>query len=247
MEAVSGNLEKYRKSGIPLGLCIGKNEDIPNEDAPRVHAIVAEWFYGLASYFAINVSSPNTPGLRDLQDKKPLTDIVQAVNGVMDAKGARKPLFVKIAPELTETAVDDVIEVVIDNGLTGIIAVNTTNSDEVKKDFGKEGEDGGISGDNPKYREMATRKISHIRKVTGGNINIIGVGGIKDADTALEKIMSGADLIQVVTAIRGEGPAVAGKITRGIVEFMEREGVESVTDLVGVRVKKSENPAPHKF
>ncbi len=215
----------------------------PTKDSPlkerwvRVRG-VTERLYNEASYFVVNVSSPNTPGLRELQDKEALTDIVQAVNSVMDSKGRRKPLFVKIAPDLTDTAVNDVIQVVLDNGLTGIIATNTTNNDQIKGKHGKAGEMGGISGDNPDFRRMATEKVAHIRRVAGDSLEIIGVGGIKDTTTALEKIKSGARLIQVVTAIRGEGTTLPGKINRGLVEYMEQEGIDHLNELVGSDVDR---------
>src|SRR5579864_7047140 len=126
MDAVARNLERYQRSGIPIGISLGKNRAVEAKDAAEAHAVVARKLYDAAAYFAINVSSPNTPGLRELQDKGPLTEIVQAVHEAMDGLGARKPLFVKIDPELTDQAVDEVIQVVVDNKLTGIIATNTT-------------------------------------------------------------------------------------------------------------------------
>ena len=239
MEVVAKNLKRYERSGIPIGISIGKNKDVPNANAPQAYAVVAERLYDEASYFTVNVSSPNTPGLRELQDKGPLTDIVQAVNDVMDSKGKRKPLFVKIAPDLTNTAVDDVIQVVLDNRLTGIIATNATNNDQIKEKYGRSGEMGGISGDNPDFRRMATEKVAHIRRVAGDSLEIIGVGGIKDAATALKKIKSGARLIQVVTAIRGEGATLPGKINRGLIEYMNREGIGHLDDLIGSDVDKN--------
>src|SRR3990167_1530657 len=124
MKDVARNLESYRFSGEPvIGVSVGKNKEVAAKDAPYAHAIVVKRLYEYADYFALNVSSPNTPNLRELQDKKPLTDNVQAINDVMDVKGLRKPLFVKIAPELTFDAIDDVIEVVVDNGFSGIFFI----------------------------------------------------------------------------------------------------------------------------
>lgn len=235
MEAVAQNLERYSGSGIPIGISLGKNKDVAAEDAAQAHALVAGRLYPYAAYFALNVSSPNTPGLRALQDKKPLTDIVQAVNATMDELGGRKPLFVKIAPDLSPGALDDVLEVVLTHGLTGIIATNTTVNPEMKAKYGERwrNEAGGLSGDDPDYRRMATEKIAHLYRQTQGKIAIIGVGGVKDAQTALEKMKAGANVVQVVTGIRGEGTAVAGRITRGMVAFLEQEGVRSVQELVG--------------
>ncbi len=235
VEAVAANLAAYEGSGIPIGISLGKNRDVEGEDAPEAHAVVARALYEHAAYFAINVSSPNTPGLRELQDKGPLTEIAQAVNSAMDALGARKPLFVKIAPDLENEAVDDVIGVAMDNGLTGIIAANTTNSPELKATYGARWRDeaGGLSGADPVYRKMATEKIAYIHSQIGGQLEIIGVGGVKDTETALEKMQAGARIVQVVTAIRGEGHGAAARINRGLVAWMEREGVRSIDEIVG--------------
>ena len=121
------------------------------------------------------------------------------------------------------------------HGLTGIIATNTTNSPEIKATYGERwrNEAGGISGDDPAFRALATEKVAYIYQATHGAITIIGVGGVKDAATALEKIKAGATVVQVVTGIRGEGTAIAGRINRGLVAYMEKEGVNSISELVG--------------
>ena len=236
---VARNLRRYEDSRIPIGISIGKNKEVSPHDAPSAHAMVTRRLYEHASYFVINVSSPNTPGLRDLQDKGPLTEIVQAVNYAMDAMGKRKPLFVKIAPELTNDAVNDVIEVVIDNGLTGIIATNTTVSPELKAKYGEQwrNEPGGLAGDDPEYRRMATKKIAHIHREAGDRLEIVGVAGVRDHLTALEKIMAGAKVVQIVTGIRGEGTTLPGRINRGIIDFMNKEGINDLSELVGVSAK----------
>ncbi len=233
------NLAGYKGSGIPIGISLGKNKAVDAKDAPEAHAVVAMTLYADAAYFAINVSSPNTPGLRELQDKRPLTDIVQAVNAAMDDMGGRKPLFVKIAPELTDEAVDDVIQVVLDNNLTGIIATNTTINQDIKAKYGAKWRNaaGGVSGDDAAFRKMATAKVAHIYRETRGGIDIIGVGGVKDAQTALEKLKAGAKAVQVVTAIRGEGTSLPGRINRGIVDFIQKEGIKNMDELIGMDVK----------
>ncbi len=238
MEVVARNLEQYRGSGIPTGISLGKNKEVPVEQAPEAHAVVADKLYDDAAYFVINVSSPNTPGLRELQDRKPLTDIVQAVNEAMDRRGSRKPLYIKIAPELTTTAVDDVIDVVLQEGATGIIATNTTTNSDIKGKYGARwaNEMGGLSGDDADYRRMATNLIAHIYRETQGRMEIIGVGGVKDAVTAWEKLAAGARAVQVVTAIRGEGPAVAGNVNRGLVKMMDQEGLQNISQVTGIGV-----------
>ncbi len=154
-------------------------------------------------------------------------------------RGGRKPLFVKIARELTNHALNDVITVVRENGLTGIIATNTTTSPDVKAQYGEHwrNEAGGLSGDNPDFRRMATEKVAHIYRETAGRMEIIGVGGVKDAETALEKIKAGAKVVQVVTGIRGEGTALPGRINRGIIMYMEKEGIKSIDEIRGIDVK----------
>jgi dihydroorotate dehydrogenase len=236
MDVVAKNLSKYQGAPVRIGISIGMNRDVPHDDSPRAHAAVARRLYGYADYFAINVSSPNTPGLRMLHEKGRTRDIIQALNDAMGQEGGKKPLFVKIAPELSLKEIDDILEVAVEHSITGIIAANTADVPEIKAKYGERwrNQQGGLSGDDQDYRKMTTEKVAHIYRQAGGKLEIIGVGGIKDAETALEKIRAGARAVQVVTAIRGEGTAVAGKINRGIVEFMERQGVKSLDELVGV-------------
>lgn len=234
VEEVRKNLKRYADSNIPLGISIGKNKDIALENAPQVHALVADRLYDQASYFAINVSSPNTPGLRQLQDKGPLTDIVAAVNEVMELHWERrKPVFVKIAPELTFGAVDDVIQVAVDNGLAGIITSNTTIDEKLKEKYGWGGQMGGLSGNDPIFRRMSTRQIAHIRQEAPKTLAIIGVGGIHDGYTALEKIKAGANAVQIVTALRGEGLSVFGKINQYLFSEMELDGIKNINEWIG--------------
>lgn len=235
VEVVAENLSRYKNSGIPIGVSLGKNKEVEPQDAPQAHAAVARRLYPDATYFVINVSSPNTPGLRALQDKGPLTDIAQAVNSTMNEMGGRKPTFVKIAPDLTNEAVNDVIKVVADNGLTGIIATNTTIRPDLKAKYGEKWKDeaGGLSGNDPEFRRMATEKVAHIYRETNGHMEIIGIGGVDSAETALEKIEAGARVVQLVTGIREVGPSLPGKISRGIVSFMEHEGINNLSEIVG--------------
>lgn len=239
VDVVAKNLKKYQKLGIPIGISVGKNKDVPDSQAPQVHAAVVKKLYPYASYFAINVSSPNTPGLRRLQDKKPLTAIVKAVNKAMDSMGGRKPAFVKIAPDLTNDAIDDVIEVVLTNKLTGIIATNTTIRSDLKAKYGSKwtSEAGGLSGDDPDFRRMSTEKIRYIYKKAGDKLTIIGVGGVKDAKTALEKLKAGASLVQVVTGLRGEGLSVAYQINKGIIDYMNRNKLANLSQIQKIRPK----------
>lgn len=237
VEVVAKNLSKYHGSGIPIGVSVAKNKGRPESEAPEAFAEVIRRIYPCAAYFALNVSCPNVAGELRLQNKDQLVDIVLAVAQTMRELGGYKPTFVKISPDIDKTVVDDFIDVALQHGLTGIIATNTTNNPDVKgkykyrKKFPTE--IGGLSGDDPDFRRMATEKVAHIFRQAGDRLQIIGVGGVKDAETALEKIRAGARVVQVVTAIRGEGPAVARKINQGLVAFMQRERIANLSEIVG--------------
>ncbi|MBI1888404.1 MAG: dihydroorotate dehydrogenase (quinone) [Candidatus Spechtbacteria bacterium] len=239
MNKVARNLSRYERCGIPIGIQVTENRDVASSDTPEDHAkacvAVTQKMYHIASWFTLGLSSPNTPGMRRLQGKRWLAPIVSAVFGAMEDMGGRKPLFVKIAPDLTWEELDEVIEVA-SAYRAGIVASNTTTNPDIKAKYGERWryERGGLSGDDSDFRAMSTRQIAYICRATGNGLPVMGAGGIKDTPTALEKIMAGALPLQIVSAIRGEGLTVFGRINRGIVEFMDREGVKSLKELVGV-------------
>lgn len=233
MIEVGKNLENYSINRVPIGISLGKNKDVEPKDAPEAHAaVVRRLLYPKypVRWYSINVSSPNTPGLRELQDKEPLTDIVQAVQeeALVDT-----PIFIKIAPDLTYGAIDDVIKVAIDNKLAGIIAANTTIDPNLKARYGWGNEAGGLSGNDPNFRDMSTKIIAHIYRQAGKDLDIIGIGGVNSAETALEKIKAGAKAVQVVTAIREIGPTLPGRINRGLISTMDRDDVWQIKNYVG--------------
>lgn len=235
MEKVSKNLSRYKNSKIPIGISLGINKNINEKDAPRSHAVVAEKLYDHASYFAINVSSPNTPGLRKLQNRAKLEEIVNAVAQVGLQKGIKKPIFVKIAPELSYDQIDDVIDMVLDKGIAGIIATNSTNNPEIRAKYGEYWlkKPGGLSGNDYEYKRLSTEVISHIYKNAGKRIEIIGVGGINDTESAIQKLRAGAKALQIVTGLRGEGLSIAGKINKGILKFLKINGLSHISELTG--------------
>jgi dihydroorotate dehydrogenase len=191
--------------------------------------------YSFASYFTINVSSPNTPGLRQLQYKGPLQEIVKASIEAMEECGGRKPLFIKIAPDMTFDAILDVLGVVEEFGLTGVVATNTTNNPDIKKIIGEKwgSEMGGLSGNLEEYRQMVLNIISFIFKETKGKKVIIGSGGVSTAQDAINMLRAGASMVQVVSAIRGVGPTVAHDLQKGIINELDKVGAKSVKDIVG--------------
>ncbi|MDO8498204.1 MAG: dihydroorotate dehydrogenase (quinone) [bacterium] len=248
MGVIDHNLKKYQGSGIPTGVSLGVNKEVVEthpKKAPEAYAAVTEYLYHHAAYFEIDVSSPNTPKLRQLQSKGPLTDIVQAVNQTMDRLGRRIPLGIKVAPDLTLGAVDDVMETAISNQVPLLIVGNTTTSEEIKARYGERWrhEAGGLSGDDEEFRRMSTVMIAHIHRQAGQRLDIIGVGGIKDGWTAMEKIMAGAKAVQIVTGLRGEGLSLPGRINSKLAEWVGMSrGKETINDFVGINAKNLPEP-----
>lgn len=235
MEKVAWNLENQNRLGI-IGISLGKNKLTPDEHAPWAHAAVADRLYEYADYFAINVASPNTPGLRNLLNPKPLTDIVQAVQSVLASKG-NKPLFIKTTVDLAIEDLDSVLQVCIDQSVDGIIDTNTTIEAEIKEKYGWGGQMGGVSGDDVQYRAKATERMKHItRQTRSTGLQRIGVGAINDAESAIERIEAGAQVIQVVTGIRQTWGRVAQNINRGLLERVERDGLNNISEIVGTAV-----------
>ena len=210
---------RHRKEQLIIGGNIGKNKDTPNDKAIDDYVAGFKDLYNDVDYFVVNVSSPNTPGLRALQDKGPLMDILNKLMVLNKEMGSPKPLLLKIAPDLTNEQLDDIISIVKETGIQGLVATNTTISREGLKTNAGEVEKigaGGLSGLPVKQR--ATEVIRYIHKHSNGQIPIIAVGGIFTAADALEKLEAGAVLVQVYTGFIYEGPAIAANICKGILK-----------------------------
>lgn len=242
------NLSRYEKDKVIIGVNVGINklvlEDSSKEAWPRFYAYVIDHLYDLADYFVINVSSPNTEGLRKLQDKEYLIDIVQAAQATMDRRGRRKPLYIKLSPDITLTAVDDVIAIVKDNRLAGIISVNTTVDRDIKASFGPQwaGIPGGVSGNHPEYIKLARGQLSHIFTQTNGSIDTIGVGGIDDFESGLQRIIEdGASAIQVVTCLTQAkpGPFFPNDFNRKFANWLRKQGVTNISQVRGAEPRKA--------
>ena len=217
-----------------VGISLGKNKLMPDAHAPWAHAAIADRLYDYADYFVLGVSSPNTPGLRGLLKPAPLTEIVQAVQAVLRERGD-KPLFVKTTIDLSLEDLDSVLAVCLDQNVTGIIDSNTTIDDDLKAQYGWHGQPGGLSGDVPSFRRVATERMKHITRSTHRTgLQRIGVGGISDAQTAVERMEAGAQAVQVVTGIRQRKGRIAHDINQGIIGYLEKRGAQSVQDIIGV-------------
>ncbi len=233
LEIVKDRLQFRRSYTIPLGVNIGKNKDTPQERAIDDYVQGVAAFHTLADYITINVSSPNTPGLRGFQDKEPLKELIyrsQAKNT------SRIPILIKIAPDLDSRALDDIVEVAKETKISGIIATNTTTSrDGLKTDLARVSEigAGGLSGDP--LRHQSNVVIRHLYRSLRKEIPIIGVGGIRSAEDAYEKMCAGATLVQVYTGLIYQGPGLVHTINKGLLRCLDRDGIESIENAVGIR------------
>ncbi len=214
VEAAVANLKK-RNSKIIIGGNIGKNKITPNENALNDYLICFEALYPWVDYFVVNVSSPNTPNLRELQEKEPLTKLLNAVQKLNNSKIKQKPVLLKIAPDLTDSQLDDIVEIVETTKIAGIIATNTTiDRSNLKTNAHKLVEigAGGLSGKPVKNR--STEIIKYIHKKAEGKIPIIGVGGVNNARDVSEKLAAGACLVQIYTGFIYEGPSIVSEICK---------------------------------
>jgi len=206
-----------RRSKVIVGGNLGKNKVTPNEEAEEDYCLSFETLFNDVDYFAVNVSSPNTPNLRALQEKEPLKKLLMRLQKLNQSKQKPKPILLKIAPDLTNEQLDDVIEIVLETNLAGIIATNTTLSREgLKSSADLSNEMGGLSG-RP-LRERSTEVIAYLHDKSKGKIPIVGVGGIHSAEDALEKLKAGACLIQLYSGFIYEGPGLIKEINQAILK-----------------------------
>ena len=218
IEAVTSKLRR-NKTKLIIGGNIGKNKLTPNEDAVSDYEICFEKLFPYVDYFAVNVSSPNTPGLRDLQKKAPLTALLNRLQELNSANDKRKPILLKIAPDLTNAQLDDIITIVADTKIDGVIATNTTidrNGLKTDKNKLKAIGDGGLSGKPVKSR--STEVIKYLADTSNKAFPIIGVGGIHSPEDAFEKLDAGATLVQLYTGFIYEGPALIKRINKAILQ-----------------------------
>ncbi|WP_460616883.1 quinone-dependent dihydroorotate dehydrogenase [Hymenobacter ruber] len=215
---VAARLARRRNRQLLIGGNIGKNKDTPNERAAEDYVACFEALAEVVDYFVVNVSSPNTPGLRELQEKKPLIEILQRVQTRNQARTSPRPLLLKIAPDLTDSQLDDILKIARETQLSGLVATNTTIS---RADLTTEPSyvaslgAGGLSG-RP-LRARATEVIRYLHRKSDGGLPIIGAGGIHSAADAQEKLAAGATLVQLYTGFIYEGPALVSRINRSLV------------------------------
>jgi dihydroorotate dehydrogenase len=238
-ESVAEKLSSWKESGSwpahPIGINLGKSKITPLEKAAEDYANSFRALRDLADFFVVNVSSPNTPNLRQLQDKAALDEIFCALQSL---NAMNKPILVKVAPDLTFTALDEILELVAPRNIAGIVATNTTiarpqtGDEKLKMIYA---ETGGLSGKPLQAR--STEIVRHLYKQTKGSVPIIGVGGIFSADDAWEKITAGASLVQCYTGLVYEGPGLARKVVTGLREKVSAGGFKNISAAVGTATK----------
>lgn len=210
-----------------VGINIGANKDSADRIGDYERGVTR--FAPYASYLTVNISSPNTPGLRNMQAREQLGELLSRVIAARAAAAAQPPIFLKIAPDLVEAELEDIAAEVTEKKLDGVIVSNTTLARTGLRSTAFAGETGGLSG-KPLF-ERSTAVLARMRKLLGPKMAIIGVGGVDSAEAALEKIRAGADLVQLYTGMIYAGPALPGRIIAGMLGFAERERLSSITDL----------------
>jgi dihydroorotate dehydrogenase len=216
---------RWGRPGI-VGINIGANKD--SVDRIADYTAMTRLMAPLASYLAVNISSPNTPGLRALQDEGPLRELLAAV---MEARGeAGPPVFLKVAPDLEPADIDSIAKIAIEMRLGALIVSNTTITRPPLRSH-RAAEAGGLSG--APLRDLALERLRNFRKATGGALPLVGVGGISSAGDAWERIRAGASLVQLYSALVFEGPGLARRIVRGLEQRMKREGFATIAEAVG--------------
>ncbi|QZP08679.1 quinone-dependent dihydroorotate dehydrogenase [Caenibius sp. WL] len=229
-QAAAARLAARSGYGGIVGINIGANKDAADRIAD--YATMTRIMAPLASYLAVNISSPNTPGLRALQDESALTGLLDAV---LEARGettgpGQPPVFLKVAPDLEPADIDAIARIAVDKGLGALIVSNTTISRPPLQSPLCD-ETGGLSG--APLRDLAQQRLRDFRKATGGAIPLIGVGGIATAEDAWARIRAGASLVQLYSAMVYEGPGIAKNIVRGLEILMRRDGFATIADAVG--------------
>ncbi|GBF25364.1 dihydroorotate dehydrogenase [bacterium MnTg02] len=239
--AVHKRLEQRSRTGV-LGVNIGANKDSPNRTEDYVEGVGA--FADVADYFTVNISSPNTPGLRELQDPEHLNALLSwlfaARGALMEAGEHWRPILVKLSPDIGDQDLPSVINCLTANDIDGIVIANTTIAREGLPDSKYKHETGGLSG-RPLFNK-STRMLARVYRMTEGKIPLIGVGGIDSGETALTKIEAGASLLQIYTGLIYEGPDLLKRIKRKLIAHMDALGYNDISEVVG---QKAEQWAEH--
>ena len=228
-EIVSKRISENLPSGF-LGINVGPNKDTINKEEDYYFCISKLQAY--AGYLTINISSPNTEGLRDFHDYRELEKLLTGVNKIKKEKNINKPIFVKLSPDIKKEEINHIIEIILKYKVEGIIVSNTTDSNRgILSDIHKN-EKGGLSGQP--LKEMSTNLIKEFYKVTKGKIKIIGVGGVDSGQSAFEKICAGANAVQLYTGMVFRGPGIVKDIKKELISILKKENIKNISEAVGI-------------
>ena len=227
MKIVKKRIQSNGKNGI-LGINIGPNKE--TKEKKNDFCLCLENFFDIADYITINISSPNTEGLRDFHEKQKLDDLLTSLNKVKKDKKTNTPLLLKISPDIKDNYISEIVDQAIKNDISALILTNTTNINRENL-FYKNKEEGGLSGEP--LQKISTTVIKKFYKQLNGKIPIIGVGGVDSGKSAYEKILAGASLIQLYTGFVYRGPVAAKNIKRELIQILKSDGVKNIKDLVG--------------
>ena len=228
MEAIKSRIISHRKKGI-LGINIGPNKE--TKDQKNDFCLGLKFFFAIADYITVNISSPNTEGLRDFHDQKKLIDLMVALNKIKKDNKTNIPLLLKISPDINNRHVSEIADAAIKNNISAIILTNTTNGNRDNLISELKSEEGGLSGDP--LHQISTNMIKKFYKELNSKIPIIGVGGVNSGKSAYEKILAGASLLQLYTSFVYRGPSAAKNIKKELIQILKAEGVKSIKDIVG--------------
>jgi dihydroorotate dehydrogenase len=233
---IGGPPPPFPRPHLPLGINVGKNKDTPNDQAVDDYVRAIEPLRPFADYFVVNVSSPNTAGLRALQADTTLRPLLEQCVAAARTGDRQVPVLVKVSPDMTDDDLRRAVDAAVEGGAAGVIATNTTTSrDGLSTRTAVAGETGGLSG--APLRQTATAACRVLFRHLGHRVPIVGVGGIASADDAYERIRSGAALVQVYTALIYEGPGLAARISDGLAERLTRDGFTTIGDAIGTDVR----------
>ena len=228
IEIIKNRIKSEKKKGV-VGINIGPNKN--TKDQKNDFCIGLKNFFDIADYITVNISSPNTEGLRDFHDQKKLEDLLLALNKIKSENKINIPLLLKISPDIKDNHISEIADTAIKNDISGIILTNTTNSnkDKLISDFKKE--EGGLSGEP--LQQISTNMIKKFYKQLNGKIPIIGVGGVNSGKSAYEKIIAGASLLQLYTGLVYKGPSIVKDIKKELIQILKVEGLNNIKDAIG--------------
>ena len=228
IEIIKNRIKSEKKKGV-VGINIGPNKN--TKDQKNDFCIGLKNFFDIADYITVNISSPNTEGLRDFHDQEKLEDLLLALNKIKSENKINIPLLLKISPDIKDNHISEIADTAIKNDISGIILTNTTNSnkDKLISDFKKE--EGGLSGEP--LQQISTNMIKKFYKQLNSKIPIIGVGGVNSGKSAYEKIIAGASLLQLYTGLVYKGPSIVKNIKKELIQILKVEGLNNIKDAIG--------------